>query len=333
MRKRCLYLTVLFLILVVSSAYSADKMRIVVMNLKADGVSSRTARTVSNMLRTEFINLRKFTIVERAQMDAILNEQGLQQSGCTDQECAVQMGRLMSAKKIMVGEVSPMGKSIIVTVRIVDVEKGISEFAATQKAKSEDVLDTSVAKIARKIARRIGGKGGVPGPMAEPEGPSVTTPAGYYLWSALPGGGQFYAGRTAKGIIFGSLGLLSAAFAAYAYMDYSGKKKDYEDLSVQNNYSNVPTESVLMVYNNNMQTYDSAFQDYDDAAGMTKMALMVFGGIYIIHWIDVLFFSKPVFDMQANAVDNRENYISFDFNCFSRDLRGRMVNAAYNMRF
>lgn len=158
MRKLVGIFCLVFLPVMLIHAYGAEPMRIVVINLKADGVADRTARTVSNMLRTEFINLGEFTVVERSQMDAILKEQGLQQTGCTDQECAVQLGRLMSARKILIGEVSPMGKSIIMTVRIVDVEKGFSEFAATEKAKSEDVLDIAVGSISRKIASRIKGE-------------------------------------------------------------------------------------------------------------------------------------------------------------------------------
>ena len=100
MRNRIVFLSVVFSFLVIIPVYSAEKMRIVVMSLKADGVADRTARTVTNMLRTEFINIGRFTVVERAQMDAILKEQGLQQTGCTDQECAVQIGKLMSAKTL-----------------------------------------------------------------------------------------------------------------------------------------------------------------------------------------------------------------------------------------
>ncbi len=196
MRIKLILISAVMFILFSFSLYSEEMMRIVVMNLKADGVPERTARTVTNMLRTELINIGGFTVVERAQMDAILEEQGLQQSGCTDQECAVQIGKLMSAKKIMVGEVSPMGKSIITTVRIVDVEKGISEFAANQKADSEDVLDEAVTKIARNIASRISGKSPTSRvakkekePVAESSGGGKSLGA-YYALGFIPGLGQ-----------------------------------------------------------------------------------------------------------------------------------------------
>ena len=97
------------------TSHSAEKMRIAVLNLKADGVPERTARTVSDMLRAEFVNIGQFVVVERAQMDAILKEQGLQKTGCTDQECAVEIGKIMAARKILVGTVSPLGSGMGVT--------------------------------------------------------------------------------------------------------------------------------------------------------------------------------------------------------------------------
>lgn len=137
--------------------FSADKMRIAILDMKEDGVSRRIARVASNMIRNEFINLRKYTVVERNQMNLIMKEQGFQKSGCTDQECAVQLGRLMAARKILVGEVSELGKSLILTVRIVDVEKGISEFAAKEKAGYIDQLDSATTRLVQKLSARING--------------------------------------------------------------------------------------------------------------------------------------------------------------------------------
>ncbi len=100
----------------------AERVRIAVMDLRAEGVSAKTSRVVTNMLRTNLINLKKFTIVERSQMDLILKEQGFQQTGCTDQDCAVQIGKVLSVRKILIGELSSIGSSLMMTIRIVDVE-------------------------------------------------------------------------------------------------------------------------------------------------------------------------------------------------------------------
>ena len=296
-----------------ASVSNAENLRIVVMDLKADGVSDQIARTVSNMLRTEFINMNEFTVVERAQMDAILKEQGVQQSGCTDQACAVQMGRLMSARKILVGEVSPMGKSIITTVRIVDVEKGVSEFAATQKAANEEVLDTAVSEIAEKLADRIRKsakeeprkekKKEVVAKVTEPEeaAPGDITAAGYYLRGIVPGWGQFYTGHNIKGWVYSGVFAVTAVGTVVGIMNMNSAKKKYKDLGP----------------NLSQSEYDSKYDAYESAAGQAKLFMILMGAAYVANWVDIVFFSRPDFSSQANLM-NFDRDTQFTFNSYNK---------------
>ena len=309
MKRVFLCIAVIGMIFSASASY-AEKLRIVVMDLKADGVSDQIARTVSNMLRTEFINMNEFIVVERAQMDAILKEQGVQQSGCTDQACAVQMGRLMSAKKILVGEVSPMGKSMITTVRIVDVERGVSEFAATQKAANEEVLDVAVGDIAEKLAERIR-RGAKDEPRKEkkkdvvsepePEAPGEITASGYYLRGIVPGWGQFYSGHNIKGWIFSGVFGVTLVGTVLSINRYNKAKKDYEDLG-----PGLPQSE-----------YDSKYDAYESAGGGAKLFLLLFSAGYVANWVDIAFFSRPDFSGQANLM-NLDRDTQFTFNSYER---------------
>lgn len=155
MFRKIIFFTLMFIML---SNLHADKMRIAIMDIQPIDVSKNTARAVSDLIRTELFNTGYFRVVERSEMKSILKEQGFQMSGCTDTECAVQMGRLLSARKILVGSVSKLGKSFIINARIVDVEKGEMEFGEKAKAKDEDNLDIAVEEFARKIAGRIRAK-------------------------------------------------------------------------------------------------------------------------------------------------------------------------------
>ncbi|MFC1669260.1 CsgG/HfaB family protein [Spirochaetota bacterium] len=135
----------------------AKKMRIAIIDFKAKGIPKSDAVKVSELVRNELINTGKFTVIERAQMKEILKEQGFQQTGCTDVSCAVKVGKLLSAKKILVGTVMKLGRKIIITGRIVDVEKGVAEFSEKGKARSNDDLDIAVENFAAKLSRKIGG--------------------------------------------------------------------------------------------------------------------------------------------------------------------------------
>lgn len=142
-------------ILIIPGLYAEEKMRIAVMDLKADGVPDKTARTISSMLRSDLVNDGHFKVLERSQMDSILKEQGFQQTGCTDQECAVEMGRLLSVKKILIGEVSEDEGIMYIAVRIVDVEKGEVEFAEKEVVEKGTRLDIITASLTKKLVARI----------------------------------------------------------------------------------------------------------------------------------------------------------------------------------
>ena len=107
------------------------------------------------MIRTELINTHRFIVIERAQMDSILKEQGLQQTGCTDQECAVKAGRLHVGPKDHGRRDRLAGKIDRDDGEDVDVEKGISVYADEEKAATEDDLDGAVARMTQKLAERI----------------------------------------------------------------------------------------------------------------------------------------------------------------------------------
>ncbi len=136
---------------------AAEKQRIAVLELKATGVPAATSQAVSSMLRSQLIDSGLFTVVERTQMDAILKEQGLQQTGCTDAACAVQIGKVLSAKKILIGEISRLGKTHIIACRVVDVEKGVAEFATDAVAENEEKIYSTVKDLVYKLGKRVAG--------------------------------------------------------------------------------------------------------------------------------------------------------------------------------
>ena len=126
--------------------------RLAVMDFQAKGVSSDIAKNTSELIRAELINSGRYLIIERAQMDQILKEQGIQQTGCTDISCAVQVGQILSANKILIGSIMKIGKNIVISGRIVDVEKGIGEKAASESTESIDDIVNAANAFGIKIS-------------------------------------------------------------------------------------------------------------------------------------------------------------------------------------
>lgn len=137
---------------------SAEKMTIAIMDFTAKDINTLEASKISELIRSEMINSGQYIVLERTQVDKILKEQGFQMTGCTDVTCAVQVGKMLSARKILVGTVMRFGGNIAITGRVVDVEKGIAEFAEKERALSKDDEFYMIERFCDKLTMRITGK-------------------------------------------------------------------------------------------------------------------------------------------------------------------------------
>jgi hypothetical protein len=135
---------------------SADQLRIAVMDFESRDVPEANARLVSELIRTDLANTKRYDVVERVRMTESLVEQGLPRSGCGDIKCAVEAGRKLYADKVLFGTVVLKGKSIVITGHIVDVESGFDEYGERQVASLEENLPDVAAQFADRLAARIG---------------------------------------------------------------------------------------------------------------------------------------------------------------------------------
>ena len=137
---------------------TGEKMRIAILDFKGDGVAESMARRITELIRSEMINTGSYIVIERSYMDSILKEQSFQQAGCTDVGCAVEMGKLLSANKMLLGTIMNIGKKTVITGRIIDVQKGVAEFSQNQSVQSDDELFAAVSLFAKNLTLRIQGK-------------------------------------------------------------------------------------------------------------------------------------------------------------------------------
>lgn len=313
--KRIYFFCLIICIFVSVPAFSEEKMRVAIIDIQAKNVPNVVAMGVSNMIRSDFVDSGLFTVIERNQMAAIIKEQELQMTGCTDNACAVQVGKLLSARKIMVGEITKIGKAYFITVRIVDVERGVAEFSSKEKAESDDTLDKAASTLTAKLIGRITGK-------TKSEllaGLEKRTMTGYWLRSIVPGWGQFYSGNSGKGYTFLGAFVLASGFMGYAIYNFNVKRGEYEDMTTGS---------------------ESDFKEKHDAAGdaakLAWISVGIFTGLYLIHWMDALFFSRPDYDRFAERPGMiGSNNLSLSFNVYnlSSSSNKKYYNMGISLRF
>jgi TolB-like protein len=289
--------TVFPLILAIAAAVlpggldAAERMTVAVLDLTPKGVPGIVSGAVSDIMRAEFSNYTNFIVVARNQMKEILEEQSFQMTGCTDEACAVQAGKLLSARRIVTGEVTSLGKKIMITARYIDVEKGVSLFSERGVGESIDVVDRTATEVAKKLAVRIVG--------GDREVIQIKSPVIYYSLSVVPGVGQFYAGKPGEGIAYASMGGIAATVTWFAYANYKSKSDAYHNLG------------------RGSTEYESKYDEYKKAGTYFNYSLYFLGAVYLAHWIDVIFFARP--DFTGGAAETAVRGTFFDYQCYVND--------------
>ena len=102
--------------------HARNRITLAVLDFEGKNTSQETAEAVTELLRTSLFNTGRFTVVERAKVAQILEEQQFQSSGLTHMDQAVEIGRLLNVQKIMAGSLSRLGETFVMNTRIV-VEK------------------------------------------------------------------------------------------------------------------------------------------------------------------------------------------------------------------
>ncbi|MCH8838739.1 MAG: hypothetical protein IIA60_13245 [Candidatus Marinimicrobia bacterium] len=78
---------------------------VAVLDFDGLGISQVESAVVTSRLRTELVEVGAITLIERGAMEQILTEQDFQLSGCTSNECAVEVGRLLNVSFMLAGTI------------------------------------------------------------------------------------------------------------------------------------------------------------------------------------------------------------------------------------
>jgi hypothetical protein len=137
-------------------APAADKANIAALDLDPrGGLGDEEILAISDRLRGELIATGRFTVVEREQMDAILKEQGFQQTGaCAEASCIVEVGQLLAVHKMVGGSIGRVGKVFSVNLKVIDVATGTIErqIADDFRCSKEQLVSFYIRQVARRMA-------------------------------------------------------------------------------------------------------------------------------------------------------------------------------------
>ena len=155
-------ISLIILLIATSASFSAEKQNvkrvesyIAVLDLEAVGkVDKDVVRPLTDSVRREIVKSDKYEVMDRGNMGKILKEQAFQMTGCTSKGCAVEAGQLLGVGKIVVGSVSMVGKTYLLSLSLVNVGSGKVELDENQECRCE--IDDLI-QLSRQVARKLMG--------------------------------------------------------------------------------------------------------------------------------------------------------------------------------
>ena len=192
-----------------SAQLAEGKQTVAILDFEGRGISQMEAATLTDRLMSEMVSTNAVIMVERNQMNEILEEQGLQQAGCTSAECAAEVGALLGVQNMVSGSFGKLGNTYTVDAKMFSVETGATMRSSSKTHKGEvDGLLTIIEIVAWELVglqapADLLAKAGVkaPEPVAPPKEPRKPMSKGMkrLLWATILLGGGGY-GAYAAGL-------------------------------------------------------------------------------------------------------------------------------------
>lgn len=150
--------------------------------LELEGVEAKKAEVtaLTERLREMLLKTGRYKMVDRSQLNRILDEQALQQVSCSGKDCVVEVGRILGVRKIVTGKAVKLSENMwLISIMMVDVET--AETLALESIRHRGdvftLIEGGIPGIALKLAA-YGRQGGAPPQPGVPAGAGISRPPG-----------------------------------------------------------------------------------------------------------------------------------------------------------
>ena len=152
MKKILANLIFLFYSQLIAQGVTDGKTTVAVLEFEGRGINQMESATLTDRLQSEMVNTNAIIMVERNQMEEILNEQGFQQSGCTSAECAAEVGALLGVQNMVSGSFGLLGNTYTIDAKMFSVETGATVRSVSKTYKGDvDNLLTVIEVVAWEL--------------------------------------------------------------------------------------------------------------------------------------------------------------------------------------
>ena len=139
----------------------AAQTRIAVLPFTPDEKISKQAMAyLTEIFTVEMVNSRKFTVVERARLDAALKEMQMQSGDMFDESSAVELGKMSGAEMVFFGSIFRFGGKELLSIKGMDIKTATLKYAKQEKGGTDIMLEKAVKLMAKQIIEETVGVAG-----------------------------------------------------------------------------------------------------------------------------------------------------------------------------
>lgn len=123
-----------------------------VLDFTTEAVSEIEMKAIVEFLSAELFKTKKYTVIDVSQRETILKEMEFSMSGCSDDSCALEIGKMLSAELIVTGNLSKVGSRYLMSVKMLETETSKTMGTANGKFTDLDKLIDGLEPIASDLA-------------------------------------------------------------------------------------------------------------------------------------------------------------------------------------
>jgi len=142
-----------------ADAPAAAPLTVAVLGFEAPGdTDSDIGSLINDTVEVMLSGDDRFALVDRSSLGKTVGELGLNLSGATDTNTAVKAGKVIGAKLIVTGKAFELGKSRVITAKVIGTETTIGR-GGDARGDLDKPLDELVFEVAEKLAKLVRDKG------------------------------------------------------------------------------------------------------------------------------------------------------------------------------
>ena len=124
---------IIFILLVIGLLYAQASPLITIMPLSSSGISPADLAIFEDYLAVNIQETGRYMVLERREREVLLEELQYQLNDCTDENCRIELGKMLAADYFISGSLGFIAERYILNLKLVEVETG--ETVATKSDK------------------------------------------------------------------------------------------------------------------------------------------------------------------------------------------------------